>query len=354
MPAVTEKLSGKLEERIRCPRCKSRLSVGGAHLSCEVCKATYGIKRGKVTMFDLYIDDQPQEAGRDPEQVWDREGFEKGYEAIGYHESGTEFEKVLGWPEEVSQYHFERVKQRMVDWVQPGEGHAILDVGCGAGYFLCLIREKYVSQGFSPRIAGVDISAHQASFMAKRMEKEGVLDAVACLGNSEYLPFADNTFDLVTCSEVLEHVRNPLRALSEMRRVLKPDGILNLSTPSMTAETSWDRVLAPFVLPIKWLLGHKSDPKAGRGGYDVPWHPKELRRAFESVGLEIRKFEQNGIIPHVHYLKFLPRVLVKPVVWMSEIADRFFWFALKPLAWHLLVCATKGEKKGEGHARAGK
>src|SRR3954453_13911030 len=48
----------------------------------------------------------------------------------------------------------------------------------------------------------------------------------------EPLPFADNEFDLVTCIETLEHVRDVQLALSEIRRVLRPGGRLALTTPA--------------------------------------------------------------------------------------------------------------------------
>jgi SAM-dependent methyltransferase len=49
--------------------------------------------------------------------------------------------------------------------------------------------------------------------------------------SAERLPFADEVFDLVVSQEVLEHVRDPFRAMKEMRRVLKKDGILYCQVP---------------------------------------------------------------------------------------------------------------------------
>lgn len=47
------------------------------------------------------------------------------------------------------------------------------------------------------------------------------------------MPFPDNTFDCVICFETIEHVEDPFRAVSEIRRILKPGGILIGSTPFM-------------------------------------------------------------------------------------------------------------------------
>lgn len=343
MTTGVETSAERLDGAIRCPRCKGSLAQEQSGLRCTGCRKSYAVKAGDIPIYDLYIDDRPEEQGRDPQQVWDREGFEEGYARSGYHESGLEFEKHLGRSNEVSVFHHERVKKLMVDWISPAQGQSVLDIGCGAGYFLCLIRDKYQSSGFGLKLYGVEISAFQISYMARRMKKEGLLDAVAALGNSEYLPFADNSFDVVVCSEVLEHVRNPVRALSEMRRVVKPTGVVILSTPSITAEKGWTAVLAPFVVLVKAIRGHKSNPDEGRGGYDIPWRPKELQQAFGSAGLSVQKFEQTGIIPHVYYFEFLPHFLVHPVVSFFVFVDRYLKFFLKPLANHLLVVASKSQ-----------
>ncbi len=54
---------------------------------------------------------------------------------------------------------------------------------------------------------------------------------VHALADAYSLPFGDETFDVILCAEVLEHMHTPARALAEMRRVLKIDGKLLLTTP---------------------------------------------------------------------------------------------------------------------------
>jgi ubiquinone/menaquinone biosynthesis C-methylase UbiE len=55
---------------------------------------------------------------------------------------------------------------------------------------------------------------------------------VAAEGDIESMPFADATFETVVCTEVLEHVPHPESALAEMRRVLRPGGLLLGSVPA--------------------------------------------------------------------------------------------------------------------------
>jgi len=54
------------------------------------------------------------------------------------------------------------------------------------------------------------------------------------LGNAEELPFEDESFDTVVCTDVLEHLEHPERVVAEMRRVLKEDGELIVMVPSQS------------------------------------------------------------------------------------------------------------------------
>ena len=66
-------------------------------------------------------------------------------------------------------------------------------------------------------------------YVAVDPQIEGLADAVAV---AENLPFADQCFDLVICTQVMSYVDNPFRAVSEMHRVLKDGGVLFLSAPA--------------------------------------------------------------------------------------------------------------------------
>ena len=313
-------------------------------MHCAVCKANFAIQDGTLRIYDLYVDDKSAEIGRDPNKVWDKDGFERTYQRTGYHETGAGFDEREGYPEPYSNFLFQRVKGRLLEWVEPGPQHTVLDIGCGAGYFLMMIRERYAKCGFAPKLVGIDISDAQLSYTVQRMTKEGV-DAVVVHGNGEYLPFADEAFDLITCSEVIEHVRNPHRALRDMRRILKPEGLLLLSTPSMTAQNLWGKILSPFAFIAKNLTGYKSKPKSLLEGYEVPWYAHEFREAIRGANFDILDFEYNASIPHPWYSRFLPKYCVRPVVWGFSIADRFFKPVLKPLALHFVVRARKAHRE---------
>ena len=100
-----------------------------------------------------------------------------------------------------------------------GAEHA-LDVGIGDGRVAALLTAR--------RLTGVDVSQ-----VALDRARTRVPDAELVLVEpDEPLPFDDNRFDLVTCIETLEHVRDVQLELSEIRRVLRPGGSLAFTTPA--------------------------------------------------------------------------------------------------------------------------
>jgi SAM-dependent methyltransferase len=94
------------------------------------------------------------------------------------------------------------------------EGARVLDAGAGE----CVYRPLFARQ----RYVAIDRGVGDGSW------DYGKLDGRADL---ERLPHADGTFDLVLCTETLEHVARPARVLAELARVLKPGGALALSVP---------------------------------------------------------------------------------------------------------------------------
>jgi ubiquinone/menaquinone biosynthesis C-methylase UbiE len=101
-------------------------------------------------------------------------------------------------------------------------GERLLDIGCGAGEFTRIAADE----GAQP--IGVDV-AEGAIARARRQFPELEFRAVAI---EQPLPFDDCSFDVVWAGEVIEHVADTARWLSEVRRVLIPTGRLLVTTPS--------------------------------------------------------------------------------------------------------------------------
>lgn len=93
---------------------------------------------------------------------------------------------------------------------------SIMDLGCGTGAVL----ERIHQQNGEAQLFGLDLSEN----MLERAKQRLGLKATLTVGDAENLPYDDNSFDLVYCVESFHHYPNPLKALSEIKRVLKKGG----------------------------------------------------------------------------------------------------------------------------------
>ncbi|MET0238614.1 MAG: bifunctional 2-polyprenyl-6-hydroxyphenol methylase/3-demethylubiquinol 3-O-methyltransferase UbiG [Sphingobium sp.] len=109
--------------------------------------------------------------------------------------------------------------------LRPLAGRRALDVGCGAG----LLCEPLARLGAA--VTGVDATPENIAVARDHAEKTGfAIDYRA--GSVEALDIAP--FDIVTCMEVIEHVEDPALFISHLARLVRPDGLLILSTPNRT------------------------------------------------------------------------------------------------------------------------
>jgi len=97
----------------------------------------------------------------------------------------------------------------------------VLDVGCGTGIYYRML----AARGISVRYFGVDTSPG--------MLAEHVAHNRVSLGDAQRLPFAENSFDAVMANHMLYHIPDMDKALQEIRRVLKPGGVLMTATNSI-------------------------------------------------------------------------------------------------------------------------
>ena len=130
-----------------------------------------------------------------------------------------------------STYKVEKYQQiiRDAEWAEienhiPRESK-FLDVGCGAGYSL-----MRASQDLNCEVEGID--AEPGSHGVGRFVKDLVNDVPIKQGFAEDLPYAKESFDVVYSSHVIEHVNDEAKAIAEMNRVLKKNGVLIIGMPT--------------------------------------------------------------------------------------------------------------------------
>jgi SAM-dependent methyltransferase len=112
-----------------------------------------------------------------------------------------------------------RIIQRQMDGLKIRRQATILNIGCGTGGLIPLL-SKY------GQLENVDTSRHAIDFCRRRGFKN--LQQIDDLR----LPFANNTFDLLVATDVLEHIEDDNRALAEWYRTLKPGGQLIMTVPA--------------------------------------------------------------------------------------------------------------------------
>ncbi|MCM1497045.1 MAG: methyltransferase domain-containing protein [Clostridium sp.] len=120
----------------------------------------------------------------------------------------------------------------------------LLDAGCGTGAMLNLFKRDYPDKNYT----GLDLSEKMIE-TAKKKKLQGV-NFVA--GDCENLPFADSSFDVVTCSMSFHHYPNPEQFFKSLHRVLRPGGRLVL------------RDMASNSKLLMWLMNHIEIPFANR------------------------------------------------------------------------------------------
>jgi SAM-dependent methyltransferase len=113
-------------------------------------------------------------------------------------------------------------------------GMRVLDAGCGSGRHLC---ESFRTPGVE--VAGVDLNRAdlgKAKGFLSLMAREQKGRWLVAQADVTKLPFADGSFDVVICSEVLEHIKDNRTAVAELVRVLKPGGDLVVTVPRFLPE----------------------------------------------------------------------------------------------------------------------
>ncbi len=176
------------------------------------------------------------------------------------------------------------------DDLRLSDGDTILDLGCGEGRH-CI--SAYLLKNVTS--VGIDMSQRDLGTAAARFAdfhdaSDESRSMSLSVSDGLSLPFADNTFDKVICSEVLEHIPDYLTVLKEIDRVLKVGGILGVSVPRFFPE---------------WVCWQLSDEyHAMEGGHIRILNASHLQQDIESLG-------------YVRYRKHWAHALHVPYWWLK-------------------------------------
>jgi 2-polyprenyl-3-methyl-5-hydroxy-6-metoxy-1,4-benzoquinol methylase len=152
-------------------------------------------------------------------------------------------------------------------------GMNVLDAGCGGGRHLS---EAFRANGVN--VVGIDLNRDDAlkalntARIMRRAGEDGGGHALVLSSDITRLPFKDASFDVVICSEVLEHIPDHIQAAREIIRVLKPGKSLVVSVPRYFPER------------ICWALSEAYHNE--KGGHVRIYRKKELIGMLESTGVQ--------------------------------------------------------------------
>jgi len=167
--------------------------------------------------------------------------------------------------------------------LREGRGGVALEVGPGSGVYLPAL-QRVCSSVVATDIQEAHLYDLEPRFPGVRLVRDDITQS----------RLEAESFDLVLCSEVVEHLENSEAALSEMARLLRPGGALILTTPQRfsTLEMASKVAFLPFVVPLVRLVYR--EPVLKQGHINLLTR-REARRQVARTGLEIVEEHLSGM-----------------------------------------------------------
>ncbi len=185
----------------------------------------------------------------------------------------------------------QKIYSRTIELIQkhcPDGRGQLLDIGCDRGNLLKLIKEK-----FKFECSACDYTAENMQLMNQSVDIVNL--------NDEPLPYRDAAFDVVTCTEVLEHMESFREVVREVVRVTKPGGVAIFSTPNVLNLASRLRYLVFGFWILFGPLKTKQTRLEGVGMHINPMHYFYLAHAlleygFSKVEVTVDKRQRTSLL----------------------------------------------------------
>lgn len=158
----------------------------------------------------------------------------------------------------------------------------LLDIGCGGG----LLTEEFASLGC--QVTGIDISPESIAVAQAHAAMSG-LSIDYRVGSGTSLPFDNESFDAVSCCDVLEHIRDWKQVIAEAARVLVPGGLFCFDTINRTLKSRLTFIYGLQELPLTALM------PADTHVWEMFIRPDEISAALRENGMQIEDLKGGKI-----------------------------------------------------------
>lgn len=262
---------------------------------------------------------------------------------------GASEEKYLhGYSEEHRAFLSSRTATQQAAFFLPflKPGMRLLDCGCGMGALTTSLAE-WLAPG---EVIGIDREPSQVQAARAWAAEKSASNVRFEVGNIYEIPYPDSSFDAAFAFTVLEHVREPLRALREMRRILKPGGVAGILDPDYGAMLQTPST--PGIQELNGWMQRFSEENAS------PYYARHQRQYLLEAGFartEGFAFVVGGGNPQMTPLMY--RMVMKPTIeslrpWIVEqgladqaridtlLAEALVWSERPDAFFALLQCAA--------------
>ncbi len=244
--------------KILCPSCNTGMFSFKPGMSknvdCTACNTSYSIKNGILNL----LPESPSNR-KISQRLMEWEPLIEIYESALWRKNYIFTKAFLG-------ISFDEEFETVVNAAKLSENDAILDLACGPGIYSRPLAKR-LKQG---SVSGLDLSLPMLNYAASSAHKEEIKNFIPIYGNALNLPFPENQFDAVICCGAFHLFPDHDRVLSEIKRVLKPEGRF---------------VAAVFYRRIPGAIGKSLANFEKRINGIYAFRPDELKLKFLTAGL---------------------------------------------------------------------
>jgi len=171
-----------------------------------------------------------------------------------------------------------------------GKNIDILDIGCGNGYHLFALHSRFDLS--NSRLTGIDMDELDLVYAEKIKEELSIQNVQFQQADATNINLPNDSYDLILCSEVLEHIPHPEECIAEIQRLLKPDGVAVITTPN---DDNFMKKIG-YILKLRFLRKKVIPKPPEPGGHISVKGIREWKRIIKAHDLTIEKCIRGSLI----------------------------------------------------------